>query len=98
MSTKEVSNIEIVLDDQKYEFSMEYNGDTIVEVAQGEGIDVPFSCQGGVCRTCMALVKEGEVEMDENYALEDDEVENGFVLTCQSHPRSPKVVLDYDDL
>jgi len=98
MSNKEQSKIELVLDDEKHEFTMGYDGETIVEVAQNQGIDVPFSCQGGVCRTCMALVKEGEVVMDENYALEDDEVENGFVLTCQSHPRSPKVVLDYDDI
>ena len=88
----------LVLDDEQHEFSMDYEGDTIIEIAQNQGIDVPFSCQGGVCRTCMALVKEGDVVMDENYALEDDEVENGFVLTCQSHPRSPKVILDFDDI
>jgi ring-1,2-phenylacetyl-CoA epoxidase subunit PaaE len=98
MSNKEQSIIKIILDDEEHEFSMGYNGETILEVAQNEGIDVPFSCQGGVCRTCMALVKEGEVEMDENYVLEDDEVESGFVLTCQSHPRSPRVVMDFDDL
>lgn len=98
MSTDKKSKIEIILDDNTYSFEMDYYGDSVVEVAQDEGIDVPYSCQGGVCRTCMALVKEGEVEMDENYALGDDEVDNGFVLTCQSHPRSEKVVFDYDDV
>ena len=98
MSKSKECKVELTLDDVKYEFTMGYKGDTIVEVAQDAGIDVPLSCQGGVCRTCMALVKEGDVEMDENYALEDDEVEGGYVLTCQSHPRSPKIVLDYDDV
>ena len=98
MSENNKCRVELIIDDQKFEFTMDYNGETLVEVAQNEGIDVPFSCQGGVCRTCMALVKEGEVEMDENYALEDDEVDNGYVLTCQSHPRSEKIIIDYDDI
>ena len=86
------------MDDSTYNFEMDYTGETIVEVALNEGIDVPYSCQGGVCRTCMGLVKKGEVVMDENYALGDDEVDEGYVLTCQSHPRSPEVIIDYDDL
>ena len=61
------------------------------------GIDAPYSCQGGVCRTCRAKIKEGEVEMDENYALTDEEVDEGYVLTCQSHPRTERVVVDFDD-
>ncbi|MGP5241632.1 1,2-phenylacetyl-CoA epoxidase subunit PaaE [Corynebacterium flavescens] len=58
--------------------------------------DVPFACAGGVCGTCRAKVIEGEVEMDENYALEADELAAGYVLTCQSHPTTPRVVLDFD--
>ena len=54
------------------------------------------ACKGGVCGTCRAKLVEGTVAMDANYALEPDEVERGYVLTCQSHPTSPKVVLDYD--
>ena len=58
--------------------------------------DAPFACKGGVCGTCRAKVLEGSVEMDTNWALEPDEVEKGYVLTCQSHPTSDTVVLDYD--
>ncbi|AUZ88833.1 phenylacetate-CoA oxygenase/reductase subunit PaaK [Arthrobacter agilis] len=58
--------------------------------------DVPFACAGGVCGTCRAKVVEGTVEMEENYALEPDEVANGFVLTCQAHPTSDSVSVDYD--
>ncbi|BBE23851.1 phenylacetic acid degradation protein [Arthrobacter sp. MN05-02] len=58
--------------------------------------DVPFACAGGVCGTCRAKVVEGTVEMEENYALEPDEVANGFVLTCQAHPTSESVSVDYD--
>jgi ring-1,2-phenylacetyl-CoA epoxidase subunit PaaE len=58
--------------------------------------DVPFACKGGVCGTCRAKVVEGEVTMDSNYALEPDEVDAGYVLTCQSHPTTDRVVLDYD--
>ncbi|WP_309102182.1 1,2-phenylacetyl-CoA epoxidase subunit PaaE [Microbacterium sp.] len=58
--------------------------------------DAPFACAGGVCGTCRARVVEGSVTMTENYALEPDELERGFVLTCQSHPTSDRVVVDYD--
>ena len=58
--------------------------------------DVPFACAGGVCGTCRARVIEGSVAMTENYALEPDELERGYVLTCQSHPKSDRVVVDYD--
>jgi ring-1,2-phenylacetyl-CoA epoxidase subunit PaaE len=58
--------------------------------------DVPFACAGGVCGTCRARLVEGSVNMTENYALEPDELERGYVLTCQSHPKSDRVVVDYD--
>ncbi|UNK72596.1 1,2-phenylacetyl-CoA epoxidase subunit PaaE [Microbacterium sp. H1-D42] len=58
--------------------------------------DAPFACSGGVCGTCRARVLEGSVTMTENYALEPDEIERGYVLTCQSHPTSDRIVVDYD--
>ena len=58
--------------------------------------DLPFACKGGVCGTCRARLVEGTVQMDANYALEPEEVERGYVLTCQSHPTAAEVVLDYD--
>ena len=61
-------------------------------------MDVPFACKGAVCCTCRAKILEGKVMMDNNYALTDSEVEQGYVLTCQSHPLTPVVVVDYDQL
>jgi len=97
MSANNISKVQITLEDQIHNIEVPYNGSSITELAEDNGIDVPYSCQGGVCRTCRALVTEGEVEMDENYALTDEEVEQGYVLTCQSHPRSEKVSIDFDD-
>jgi ring-1,2-phenylacetyl-CoA epoxidase subunit PaaE len=69
---------------------------SVLEGVLGVRSDAPFACKGGVCGTCRAKVLEGSVEMDTNYALEPDEIAAGYVLTCQSHPTSDKVVLDYD--
>jgi ring-1,2-phenylacetyl-CoA epoxidase subunit PaaE len=69
---------------------------TVLEAAQRSRADLPFACKGGVCGTCRARVTAGEVEMVRNYALEPDEVDAGFVLTCQSYPVSPQVTVDYD--
>ena len=68
----------------------------VLEAALAVRSDLPFACKGGVCGTCRARVLEGAVAMDANWALEPDEVEQGYVLTCQSHPTTEKVVLDYD--
>ncbi len=71
-------------------------GQSILDCAQATRTDVPFACKGGVCGTCRALVREGEVDMRRNYALEQAEVEEGFVLTCQTHPVSDSVTVDFD--
>jgi ring-1,2-phenylacetyl-CoA epoxidase subunit PaaE len=68
----------------------------VLDAALMEGVDLPFACKGGVCCTCRAKLVEGRVEMDINYALEADELEAGFVLTCQSHPRTERVIVDFD--
>ncbi len=70
--------------------------DTILDAALKLGADLPYSCRGGVCCTCKAKLLEGKVEMDTNWGLEKEEVEQGYILTCQSHPRTPKVVVDFD--
>ena len=70
--------------------------DTVLEAGQAAGLDLPYSCRGGVCATCRAKVLEGSVEMDTNYALEPWETDAGFVLTCQSHPTTDAVTVDYD--
>ncbi|TDC58621.1 phenylacetate-CoA oxygenase/reductase subunit PaaK [Actinomadura sp. KC345] len=69
---------------------------TILEGAQATRADLPFACKGGVCGTCRAVVREGEVDMRRNYALEPSELDAGFVLTCQSFPVGESVTIDYD--
>jgi ring-1,2-phenylacetyl-CoA epoxidase subunit PaaE len=70
--------------------------DTVLEAGELAGLDLPYSCRGGVCSTCRAKILEGTVEMDRNYALEPWETDAGFVLSCQSHPTTDRVVVDYD--
>ncbi len=78
------------------EFDLETGSISILEAAIEAGVDAPFSCKGAVCCTCRAKVLEGQVKMDANFALTDQEVEEGFILTCQSHPITDNVVIDYD--
>lgn len=90
------SKVTIKLDGVAFDFDLAFNSDSILDAALQQGADLPYACKGGVCCTCRAKLVEGEVEMDANYALEPDEVKAGYILTCQSHPRSSKVVVDYD--
>lgn len=69
---------------------------SVLDAVRAARAEVPFACRGGVCGTCRALVVSGQVEMQRNFALEDDEVARGYVLTCQSHARGPGVAVDYD--
>ena len=91
-----VSEVTVRLDGISHVFNLAFDGDSVLNAALMEGVDLPFACKGGVCCTCRAKLLEGQVEMDVNYALEADELEAGFILTCQSHPRSEKVVIDFD--
>lgn len=88
--------VEIVLDGNRMVFDLAYDGENVLDAALKKGADLPFACKGGVCCTCRALLVEGEVDMDVNYSLEPDEVERGFILTCQAHPRTEKIVVDFD--
>ncbi len=92
----EGSNITVKLDGRSFNFNLDYNSNNILDAALAEGVDLPFACKGGVCCTCKSKLIEGEVEMEVNYGLEPEEVKAGFILTCQSHPRSKKVVVDFD--
>jgi ring-1,2-phenylacetyl-CoA epoxidase subunit PaaE len=73
-------------------------GEAILDAALREGMDLPFACKGGMCSTCRAKLVEGEAPMELNYSLEPWELEAGFILTCQTHPSSAKVVVDYDQM
>ena len=88
--------ITVIMDGHKKSFEMHEGDDNIVDAAAGNGIDLPYSCKGGVCATCRCHVRDGEVSMGTNYGLEPWEVEKGFVLACQSRPVSKTVTIDYD--
>jgi ring-1,2-phenylacetyl-CoA epoxidase subunit PaaE len=75
---------------------MPKQGISLLDAAQQNGVDIPFSCKGGMCCTCRAHVTEGAASMTVNYALEPGEVEMGYVLTCQAHPTTDSVVVDFD--
>ncbi len=91
-----MSKVSITLDGNTFEMELGFNGETILDAALKSGADLPYACKGGVCCTCRAKVLEGEVEMEVNYGLEHDEIEKGYILTCQSHPRTERVVVDFD--
>jgi len=90
------AQVTITLDGRRSTFRLAPDGPVVLDAALMVRSDAPFACKGGVCGTCRAKVVAGTVEMDTNWALEPDEVERGYVLTCQAHPTSEKVVLDYD--
>ena len=92
------SKVTIILDADEFEFELDSTGKTVLDAASDAGIDVPFSCKGAVCCTCLARVKKGEASMDKNYSLSDKEVEEGLILTCQAHPKSNSVTFDFDDI
>ena len=91
------AEITLLLDGQRRCFSLPFNSETILDAAIARGIDPPYSCKAGVCSTCRARVVEGKVDMAVNYALEEWEVERGFVLTCQARPLTARVTIDYDE-
>ncbi len=88
--------VTVIMDGHKKSFDMPRAGTSIVDAAAEQGIELPYSCKGGVCATCRTHVREGSVEMATNYGLEPWEVEQGYVLACQSTPLSDAVLLDYD--
>jgi ring-1,2-phenylacetyl-CoA epoxidase subunit PaaE len=91
------TQISIIVDEVKETFTMPQNK-TILEAALEKQLDAPYSCQGGICSSCIGRVIEGKAEMRQNQILTDSEVAEGLVLTCQAHPVTPTLVLDYDDI
>lgn len=98
LDSGKISKVTVILDGREHELEIPYDGESILDAGLMAGLDLPYACKGGVCCTCRAKIEDGEVEMEVNYALEDDEVENGFVLTCQSHPRMEHVTVNYDEI
>ena len=96
VSTGATSHITIQLDGRSFSFDLPFYNASILDAALQQGADLPYACKGGVCTTCKAKLLEGKVDMHVNYGLEPEEVAEGFILTCQSHPRTGKVVVDFD--
>jgi ring-1,2-phenylacetyl-CoA epoxidase subunit PaaE len=90
------TQVAVTLDGRRRTFSMQTGTETILDAADRAGIDLPFSCKAGVCSTCRTKLVRGEVTLAENYALEDWELEQGFILACQAHAKTPELELDYD--
>lgn len=93
---KQECEVTLVIDGSHRSFTMEKDKESVLDAGLKQGIDIRYSCKGGVCSTCRCKVVEGKVEMDANYALEDYEIARGFVLSCQSFPVTDRVVLDFD--
>ncbi|MGZ0015644.1 2Fe-2S iron-sulfur cluster-binding protein [Yeosuana sp. AK3] len=90
-----LTKITVIVDDEETTFEMSQK-QTILEAALDEDLDAPYSCQGGICSSCLARIKEGEATMRQNNILTEKEVAEGLVLTCQAHPTTPTIVVDYD--
>ncbi|MCL4152258.1 UNVERIFIED_CONTAM: hypothetical protein GTU68_051279 [Idotea baltica] len=98
LAKQNVEGVEVTIVDggKEFQFTMTKDYDNILDAALGAGADLPFACKGGVCSTCKCQVKEGEVEMKVNYALEEKEVAQNYVLSCQAVPTTEKIVVDFD--
>jgi ring-1,2-phenylacetyl-CoA epoxidase subunit PaaE len=91
------TKITIMVDDEETTFEMSQK-QTVLEAALKQGIDAPYSCQGGICSSCLARIKNGTAEMKKNSILTDGEIAEGLILTCQAHPTSTEIYVDYDDV
>ena len=91
------SNVKIIVDGDEIDLHLDSEGESLLDAAQAWGADLPYACKGGVCCTCKAKIIEGSVRMDVNYGLEADEIEAGYILTCQSHPTSEKLIVSFDE-
>ncbi len=91
------SKVKFIIDKTETEALVPKDGKSLLDVGIDLGLDPPYSCQGGICTSCRAKVKEGEVHMKVNHALTPREVEKGYILTCQSHPVSDQVTITWDE-
>lgn len=97
IAASDTAEVTVIMDGRRRSFTMRMNDDTVLDVALRAGLDLPFSCRAGVCSTCRTKVVSGEVQMAQNYALEDWELDQGYVLACQSRVKTPTLELDYDE-
>jgi ring-1,2-phenylacetyl-CoA epoxidase subunit PaaE len=90
------AKVSVKLDGIMFDFDLPYESESILDAALKQGADLPYACKGGVCTTCKAKLIEGQVSMDVNWGLEPDEVQKGYILTCQSHPQTDRIIVDFD--
>lgn len=91
------TKITIMVDDEETTFEMSQK-QSVLDAALKQGLDAPYSCQGGICSSCIARIKSGTAEMKKNAILTDNEIAQGLILTCQAHPTSAELSIDYDDV
>ena len=92
-----LTQVEVIVDDETFSFTMDKK-QLVLDAVLKEKIDAPYSCQGGVCSSCIARIKEGKAEMVKNQILTDGEIAEGLILTCQAHPLTATLKVDYDDV
>jgi ring-1,2-phenylacetyl-CoA epoxidase subunit PaaE len=91
------TQLKVIVDDEEFSLSMDKSS-LVLDAVLKENIDAPYSCQGGVCSSCIARIKEGKADMVKNQILTDSEIAEGLILTCQAHPTTPTLTVDYDDV
>ena len=91
------TKITLIIDGENINFSMDKDKN-ILDEALANGLDIPYSCQGGVCTTCMGKLEKGKVIMDDDQMLSDEEINDGLMLTCISKPDSDEIIINYDDV
>ncbi len=90
-----MAKVKITLDGKQHEIEVEKD-QKILDAALAAGVDAPYSCRSAICSTCMAKLVSGKVDMEMNYVLTDEEIEEGYIVTCQSKPVTDEVEIDYD--
>ena len=96
LASRTECEVNVVIDGSRRTFLLEKGTESIIDAGLRNGVELPFSCKGGVCSTCRCRLVEGEVDMDVNFALEDYEVARGFILACQSYPVTDRITVDFD--
>jgi len=91
------AQVTVIADGMRRELRLARHGESILDAARAAGLDLPFSCKSGVCSTCRARLTEGTVEMDRNFALMKSDLAAGFILSCQAHPTSDRVCVNFDE-
>ncbi len=97
MGQSNLIEIEIISDNENFKI-IGSEKKSVLDVALDNNIDAPYSCQGGICSTCIARIKKGSVKMESNQILTDEEIDDGLILTCQAMPTSNSIIIDYDDV